>query len=81
MISAKRIFAGSGPFSPLDRDPSAGHLDRPTITERNDDGRRAGVSTELHLHPAVPHAFETVAYGTAVARRMTTDRIRVLKAL
>jgi acetyl esterase/lipase len=41
----------------------------------------AGVSTELHVHPAVPHAFEAVAYDTAVARRMRNDRTRVLKAL
>ena len=41
----------------------------------------AGVSTELHVHPAVPHAFETVAFESAVARRMMADRIRVLQAL
>ena len=41
----------------------------------------AGISTELHVHPAVPHAFETVAFGTAVARRMAADRIRVLRSL
>ena len=41
----------------------------------------AGVSTEMHVHPAVPHAFEAVAYDTAVARRMRADRTRVLKAL
>jgi acetyl esterase/lipase len=41
----------------------------------------AGVNTELHVHPAVPHAFETVAYDSAVARRMKENRIRVLRAL
>jgi len=41
----------------------------------------AGISTELHVHPAVPHAFETVAFDTAVARRMAADRIRVLRSL
>ncbi|MFJ2649899.1 alpha/beta hydrolase [Streptomyces sp. NPDC087420] len=41
----------------------------------------AGVNTELHLHPSVPHAFETVAFNTSVARRMKADRIRVLKSL
>lgn len=41
----------------------------------------AGVSTELHVHPAVPHAFETIAYDSAVARRMRADRSRVLSAL
>jgi acetyl esterase/lipase len=34
----------------------------------------SGVSTELHVHPAVPHAFVS-----AVARRMIPDRIRVLQ--
>ena len=41
----------------------------------------AGISTELHVHPAVPHAFEAVAFDTAVARRMAADRIRVLRSL
>jgi hypothetical protein len=39
------------------------------------------VSTEFHVHPAVPHAFETVAFDSPVARRMMVDRIRILKAL
>jgi acetyl esterase/lipase len=41
----------------------------------------AGVSTELHVHPAVPHAFEAVAHDSTVARRMMADRIRVLRSL
>ncbi|GGL01483.1 alpha/beta hydrolase fold domain-containing protein [Streptomyces flaveus] len=41
----------------------------------------AGVSTELHVHPSIPHAFEAIAFDTAVARRMKADRIRVLKGL
>lgn len=41
----------------------------------------AGVSTELHVHPSVPHAFEAIAFDTAVAQRMKADRIRVLKGL
>jgi acetyl esterase/lipase len=41
----------------------------------------AGVSTELHLYPSVPHGFETVAFESAVARRMMADRIRVLQTL
>jgi acetyl esterase/lipase len=41
----------------------------------------AGVSTELHLHPSVPHAFETVAFDTPVARRIRADRIRVLQEI
>ncbi|TLS44455.1 alpha/beta hydrolase [Streptomyces montanus] len=41
----------------------------------------AGVSTELHVHPSIPHAFEAIAFDTAVARRMKADRVRVLKGL
>jgi acetyl esterase/lipase len=41
----------------------------------------AGVSTELHVHPAVPHAFETLAFDSRVARRMAEDRLRVLRSL
>jgi acetyl esterase/lipase len=41
----------------------------------------AGVSTELHVHPAVPHGFEPIAYDSAVARRMMADRLRVISAL
>jgi acetyl esterase/lipase len=41
----------------------------------------AGVSTELHVHPSVPHAFEAIAFDTTVAQLMKADRIRVLRAL
>ncbi|MFD3519090.1 alpha/beta hydrolase [Streptomyces sp. NPDC058653] len=41
----------------------------------------AGVPAELHVHPSVPHAFETIAFDSAVARRMKADRVRVLRAL
>ncbi|MCE7010206.1 alpha/beta hydrolase [Kibdelosporangium philippinense] len=41
----------------------------------------AGISTELRLHPSVPHGFETVAFDSAVAKRIRADRIRVLKTL
>jgi acetyl esterase/lipase len=41
----------------------------------------AGVSTELHVHPGCPHAFEAFAPDTDVARRSTADRVRVLRAL
>ena len=37
----------------------------------------AGVCTELHVHPAAPHGCETVAYDSAVARRMIADGIPV----
>ena len=42
---------------------------------------RAGVCVELHLHPAVPHAFEVFAPKSAVARRAMADRVRALKNL
>lgn len=42
---------------------------------------QAGVGVELHLHPAVPHAFEVFAPQSAVARRAMADRVRTLKSL
>ncbi len=42
---------------------------------------RAGVEVEFHLRPGVPHAFETFAYDTGVARRASADRIRILRSL
>ena len=41
----------------------------------------AGVSTELHVHPAVAHAFEAFVPGAEVSRRSAEDRHRVLKDL
>ena len=41
----------------------------------------AGVSTELHVHPGCPHAFEAFAPDTDVARRSTADRVRVLRSI
>jgi acetyl esterase/lipase len=40
-----------------------------------------GVDVEFHLHPGVPHEFETIAPEADVARRAVADRIRVLKSL
>ncbi len=42
---------------------------------------RAGVPTELHVHPGVPHDFELVAPAAPVSRRAVADRLRVLRAL
>ncbi|WP_410623395.1 hypothetical protein [Amycolatopsis sp. cmx-8-4] len=39
---------------------------------------RPGVDVEFHLHPGVPHEFETFAWDTDVARRAVADRLRVL---
>ncbi|WP_233225877.1 hypothetical protein [Amycolatopsis sp. CA-126428] len=36
---------------------------------------------EFHLHPGVPHEFETCAWDTDVARRAVADRLRVLGSL
>jgi acetyl esterase/lipase len=40
-----------------------------------------GTPVELHVHPGVPHGFETFAPGTDVARRTRADRMRVLRSL
>jgi acetyl esterase/lipase len=41
----------------------------------------AGISTEVHLHPAVPHAPEALVPGAEISRRMLADRDRVISAL
>ncbi len=41
----------------------------------------AGVPTELHVHPGVPHDFDLVAPDAQVSRRAVADRIRVLRSL
>ncbi|MEO6091099.1 MAG: alpha/beta hydrolase [Umezawaea sp.] len=41
----------------------------------------AGVDVEFHLHPGVPHEFETFAWDTDVARRAVADRLRALGSL
>ena len=42
---------------------------------------RAGVPVEFHLHPGVPHEFETFAFDADVAKRATADQLRVLRSL
>jgi acetyl esterase/lipase len=42
---------------------------------------RAGVPVEFHLHPGVPHEFDSIAFGSDVARRAVADRVRVLRSL
>ncbi|WP_433728054.1 alpha/beta hydrolase [Nocardia sp. CA-129566] len=42
---------------------------------------RAGVPVEFHLHPGVPHRFETVAFASDTARRVMADRLRALVSL
>jgi acetyl esterase/lipase len=42
---------------------------------------RAGVSTELHVHPGLPHGYDVVAGATAVGRRSRADRVRVIQSL
>ncbi|MCX2927670.1 alpha/beta hydrolase [Streptomyces sp. NEAU-W12] len=42
---------------------------------------RAGVPVEFHLHPGVPHEFDSLAFTTDVARRAIADRVRVLVSL
>ncbi|MEO8814510.1 MAG: alpha/beta hydrolase [Mycobacterium sp.] len=42
---------------------------------------RAGVATELHVHPGCPHAFEMLAPGAAVSQRAIADRVRRLAGI
>jgi acetyl esterase/lipase len=42
---------------------------------------RAGVPVEFHLHPGVPHEFDSIAFNSHVARRAIADRVRVLKSI
>ena len=42
---------------------------------------RAGVPVEFHLHPGVPHEFDSIAFGIDVARRAVADRVRALASL
>ncbi|WP_284735222.1 alpha/beta hydrolase fold domain-containing protein [Nonomuraea sp. NEAU-A123] len=42
---------------------------------------RAGVPVEFHLHPGVPHEFDSIAFNADVSRRAIADRIRVLKSI
>jgi acetyl esterase/lipase len=41
----------------------------------------AGVPTELHVYPGCPHAFEALAPGADVSRRVVADRVRRLRLL
>jgi acetyl esterase/lipase len=40
---------------------------------------RAGVSTELHVHPGMPHAFDVLLLGDDL--RYQADKIRVIRSL
>ncbi|MGJ6961615.1 alpha/beta hydrolase [Streptosporangium sp. G11] len=42
---------------------------------------QAGVPVEFHLHPGVPHEFESIAFTSEVARRVIADRVRALASL
>ena len=42
---------------------------------------KAGVPIELHVHPAVPHAWETFAFEGDVAKRSAEDRRRVIRSV
>lgn len=41
----------------------------------------AGVSTELHVHPGVPHAFEIAAPDLPISQRILADRYRALSSI
>jgi acetyl esterase/lipase len=40
-----------------------------------------GVPVEFHLHPGVPHEFDSIAFNADVSRRAMADRVRVLKSI
>jgi acetyl esterase/lipase len=40
---------------------------------------RAGVSTELHVHPGMPHAFDVLLLGDDL--RYQADKIRVIRSV
>lgn len=42
---------------------------------------RAGVPVEFHLHPGVPHEFDSIAPDIDVSRRAIADRVRVLTSI
>jgi acetyl esterase/lipase len=42
---------------------------------------RAGVPTELHLHPGVPHGWERFVPNSATARRALADRVRAISSI
>jgi acetyl esterase/lipase len=41
----------------------------------------AGVPLELHVHPGAPHGYERLAPSSELARRVSDDRVRVLRSL
>jgi acetyl esterase/lipase len=41
----------------------------------------AGISTELHVHPGAPHAFEAFVPAATVSRRALGERHRIVRAL
>ncbi|KQR00443.1 alpha/beta hydrolase [Arthrobacter sp. Leaf141] len=42
---------------------------------------RAGVQTELHVHPGAPHGYDSLALGSSFAARWKADRVRVIRNL
>ncbi|CAK7222719.1 hypothetical protein SBRCBS47491_004955 [Sporothrix bragantina] len=42
---------------------------------------QAGIRTELHIHPGVPHGWEVVAPHAAVSKRAFADRTRAIQAI
>lgn len=41
----------------------------------------AGVAIEFHLHPGVPHGFDSIAPDTKVSKRAMDDYIRVIQSI
>jgi acetyl esterase/lipase len=43
--------------------------------------RYVSAPVEFHLHPGVPHEFDSLAFNSDIARRAVADRVRVLKSI
>ena len=41
----------------------------------------AGVSTEVHVHPGLPHAWELFCPGISASIRARADRLRVIRTI
>ena len=40
-----------------------------------------GITTELHVHPGVPHAWEVFAPDIDISRRSRADRLRAIRSV
>ncbi len=70
------------PVFHMSAEPGFGNTtDAPSSGFFNSGLARAGVTTEVHVHPGCPHVFDILAPNTAVSRRVIADRVRRLRGL